>query len=77
MRSWARLSLAAATIFIAFVIFWVFLTEAIFRLRLCKLGMDRGFDQNCFVCLYSAMACLSCPPNSSSIFFLVTTPSRS
>ena len=27
-----RLSFAAATIFMAFVIFWVFLTEAIFRL---------------------------------------------
>jgi hypothetical protein len=32
MRSCVRFSFAAATIFMALVIFWVFLTESIFRL---------------------------------------------
>src|SRR4030095_186233 len=40
MRSWVRLSLAAATIFIAFVIFCVFLTESIFRLTDWRLGIQ-------------------------------------
>src|SRR5215475_3521919 len=39
MRSCVRLSFAAATIFIAFVIFWVFLTESIFRRTDCRLGI--------------------------------------
>jgi hypothetical protein len=39
MRLCARFSFAEATIFMAFVIFCVFLTLAIFRLRLCRLGM--------------------------------------
>ena len=34
-----RRSLAAATIFMAFVIFWVFLNAAILRRRLCRLDM--------------------------------------
>ena len=39
IRSCVRFSLAAATMFIALVIFWVFLTESIFRLTDWRLGI--------------------------------------
>jgi hypothetical protein len=40
MRLCARFSFAEATIFMAFVIFCVFLTLLILRRRLCKLGIS-------------------------------------
>src|SRR5947199_6531383 len=52
MRSCARLSLAAATIFMALVIFWVFLTEPILRRRACRLGME-GFQRRSRLCAIS------------------------
>jgi hypothetical protein len=45
MRSCERLSFAAATIFMALVIFCVFLNAAILRRKLCKLGIV--FHQIC------------------------------